>query len=98
MDVSTAPRGNAVFRLVKTVSDAFAFPLKASHYIELVNPLWADHTLQARIEKVWDETSPARTLTLRPGGNWRSFKPGQHLRVGIPIGGRHFTRDEMNER
>ncbi|HEY1059481.1 MAG TPA: hypothetical protein VGE55_12190 [Limnobacter sp.] len=61
MDVSTAPRGNAVFRLVKTVSDAFAFPLKASHYIELVNPLWADHTMQARIEKVWDETSTART-------------------------------------
>jgi ferredoxin-NADP reductase len=48
--------------------------------------------MQARIEKVWDESATARTLTLRPGKNWRSFKPGQHVRVGIPIGGRHFTR------
>ncbi|MDX1668526.1 MAG: ferredoxin reductase, partial [Limnobacter sp.] len=39
-----------------------------------------------------DETATARTITLRPGGNWRSFKPGQHVRVGIPIEGRHFTR------
>lgn len=77
---------------IRKVSDAFAFPLRVSHYIELVNPLWADHSMQARIEKVWDETSTARTLTLRPGANWRTFKPGQHVRVGIPIGGRHFTR------
>ena len=76
----------------KSISDAFAFPLSVSHYIELVNPLWTSHAMQARIEKVWDETATARTITLRPGNNWRAFKAGQHLRVGIPIGGRHFTR------
>jgi stearoyl-CoA 9-desaturase NADPH oxidoreductase len=83
---------SALGRFVESLTDAFAFPLKTSHYIELVNPLWTSHSMQARIEKVWDETATARTLTLRPGMNWRSFKPGQHLRVGIPIGGRHFTR------
>lgn len=84
--------GKGALRLMKTISDAFAFPLKASHYIELVNPLWADHSMQAKIVNVWDETSTARTITLKPGGNWRSFKPGQHVRVGISIEGRHFTR------
>ena len=34
----------------------FATPLRPSHYLELVNPLWTTHTLQARVESVWDET------------------------------------------
>ena len=33
-------------------------------YIELVNPLWTTHKLQARVEAVWDETHDARTITL----------------------------------
>lgn len=92
MDVLSNLSGPRMVGWVKSISDAFAFPLKVSHYIELVNPLWADHSMQARIVDVWDETSSARTLTLKPGGNWRSFRPGQHVRVGIPIEGRHFTR------
>ncbi len=74
------------------LTDAFAWPLRTSHYLELVNPLWTTHALQARVEKVWDETADARTLTLKPGRNWRSHKPGQHLRVGVPIAGMHYTR------
>jgi ferredoxin-NADP reductase len=74
------------------VTDLFAWPLKTSHYLELVNPLWTTHTLQARVEAVWDETRDARTLTLRPGRNWRGHRAGQHVRLGVPIGGRHYTR------
>ena len=74
------------------ITDYFAYPLRTSHYVELVNPLWTTHTLQARIEKVWDETKDARTLTLRPGLNWHNHRAGQHIRVGIPVGGMHYTR------
>lgn len=74
------------------VTDLFAWPLKTSHYLELVNPLWTTHSLQARVENVWDETQDVRTLTLRPGRNWRGHRPGQHLRVGVPIAGKHYTR------
>jgi len=74
------------------LTDRFSYPLRLSHYVELVNPLWATHALQARVVAVWDETQNARTLTLKPGLNWRGFRAGQHLRVGIPVGGRHFTR------
>jgi len=74
------------------LTDYFAYPLRTSHYVELVNPLWTTHKLQARVEKVWDETKDARTLTLKPGLNWRSHRAGQHVRVGIAVGGMQYTR------
>ena len=72
--------------------DLIATPLTVSHYIELVNPLWVSHNLQAQVVDVWDETKNARTLTLKPGRNWRTHRAGQHIRVGVPIDGKHFTR------
>jgi stearoyl-CoA 9-desaturase NADPH oxidoreductase len=81
-----------VVRAATAVTDTFAWPLRTSHYLELVNPLWSTHALQARVESVWDETADARTLTLRPGRNWRAHRAGQHIRVGVPIEGKQFTR------
>lgn len=77
---------------VMRIIDSFTFPLRTSHYVELVNPLWSTHKLQARVVRVWDETKDARTITLKPGLNWRSHRAGQHIRVGIPLNGEHFTR------
>src|SRR5437867_2248992 len=74
------------------VTDLFASPLRTSHYLELVNPLWTTHKLQARVVGVWDETASTRTLTLRPGRGWRRHRAGQHVRVGVAIGGMHHTR------
>jgi len=74
------------------VTDLFASPLRTSHYLELVSPLWASHVLQARVVDVWDETATSRTLTLRPGRAWRRHRAGQHVRVGVPIAGMHHTR------
>lgn len=74
------------------VADMFAFPLRASHYVELVNPLWTTHKLQARVVEVWDETRDARTITLQPGASWRLHRAGQHIRVGVSIGGMNYTR------
>jgi ferredoxin-NADP reductase len=83
---------NTVRSRVTDVVNLFATPLQASHYVELVNPLWSSHKLQARVEGVWDETRDARTITLRPGRNWRRHRAGQHVRLGVPIEGRRFTR------
>lgn len=79
-------------RAAESFTDALAWPLRTSHYLELVNPLWTTHALQARVEDVWDETADTRTLTLRPGRNFRSHRPGQHLRVGVAIAGMQHTR------
>lgn len=77
---------------LRQVTDLFAWPLRTSHYIELANPLWATHKLQARVEQVWDETATVRTLTLRPGKGWRRHRAGQHVRIGVLIGGIQHTR------
>ena len=74
------------------LTDLFASPLRTSHYLELVNPLWTTHKLQARVVGVWDETANARTLILRPGRGWRRHRAGQHVRIGVAIGGMHHTR------
>lgn len=86
------PPRMSLWSRIQVVTDYFAWPLRTSHYVELVNPLWASHALQARVEKVWDETRDARTLTLRTGLNWRGHRAGQHVRIGIPVGGMHYTR------
>lgn len=88
-----APRTRpSVWSRIAKVTDYFAWPLRTSHYLELVNPLWTTHKLQARVVKVWDETKDSRTITLRPGLNWRGHRAGQHVRVGIPVAGKHYTR------
>lgn len=92
---STAPqdnRPNPLLSAIGRITDLFAYPLRTSHYVELVNPLWTTHQLQARVVKVWDETRDARTITLKPGLNWRGHRGGQHVRVGIPVSGMHYTR------
>lgn len=85
-------RPNPVLSAIGRITDLFAYPLRTSHYVDLVNPLWTTHQLQARVVKVWDETRDARTITLKPGLNWRGHRAGQHVRVGIPVGGMHYTR------
>lgn len=75
-----------------SVANRFAYPLTLSHYVELINPLWSTRRLQARVEAVWDETKDTRTITLRPGANWRLHRAGQHVRIGVFLDGRQFTR------
>ncbi|MES3025366.1 MAG: ferredoxin reductase [Pseudomonadota bacterium] len=75
-----------------TLLDMFSYPLRHSHYLELVNPLWTQHVLKARVEGVWDDTADTRTLTLRPGRGWRSHRAGQFVRLGVPIDGMRHTR------
>ena len=89
--MNSQPPPSLLSRLLN-VASLIATPLRPSHYLELVNPLWTTHRLQARVEKVWDETRDSRTLTLRPGRNWRSHRAGQHVRLGVPIEGMHYTR------
>jgi ferredoxin-NADP reductase len=69
-----------------------AWPLRASHFVEMINPLWSTHVLRARVVAVWDETSDTRTLTLRPGRGFEPHRAGQFIRLGVVTGGMHQTR------
>ena len=83
---------SSISSVITSVADMFAYPLRHSHYLELVNPLWTRHVLMARVVAVCDETSDTRTLTLRPGRGWRNHRAGQFVRIGVPIDGKRHTR------
>src|SRR5689334_1511884 len=82
----------SIWSRLAEVAGLVATPLTPSHYIELVSPLSATHTRQARVEAVHDETADVRTLTLRTGRGWVAHRAGQHVRVQLAVDGRLTTR------
>jgi stearoyl-CoA 9-desaturase NADPH oxidoreductase len=82
----------SIWTRLADIAGLVATPLVPSHYIGLVSPLATTHVRQARVEDAWDDTADARTLTLRPGRGWRSYRAGQHVRVGLALDGRITTR------
>ena len=81
------------------ITDLFAYPLRTSHYVELVNPLWTTHQLQARVVKVWDETRDARTLTLKPGLNYDYLSaPVAFDRVCVVASGKEIPIEDWSVR
>jgi len=90
---ATSYRGPAgsLRRRLTAVADGFAWPLRVSDYLEMLNPLWSRHAVRARVEEVTQETADARTLTLLPGRGWRRHRAGQFVAVGVTLdGARHF--------
>ncbi|MGM0563987.1 MAG: ferredoxin reductase [Pseudomonadota bacterium] len=90
---SQAPaQGPSIWSWLGRITDYFSWPLRTYHYLELVTPLWNADVPRAKVVDVWDETKDSRTITLRPGPNWRGHRAGQHIRIGIPVDGKHYTR------
>jgi ferredoxin-NADP reductase len=71
---------------------AFFTPLLPDDYLELINPLWSTQELRGRIERIDRETAEAVTVLIKPGWEWDGHKPGQYLRVGFEVDGRHHWR------
>ena len=67
-------------------------PLLPDDYIELINPLWSTQELRGRIERIEREAGDAVTVTIRPGHEWEGHQPGQYLRVGVIVNGKHHWR------
>ncbi len=84
---SRTPVGALVQARLSSLADRFAWPLQASHYLELLNPRWTTHALHASVEACCNETPDVWTLTLRPGRGWRRHRAGQSVRLGVPIDG-----------
>jgi stearoyl-CoA 9-desaturase NADPH oxidoreductase len=71
---------------------AFFTPLMPDDYLELINPLWSTQELRGRIERIERETADAVTVLIRPGWEWEGHRPGQYLRVGFEVDGKHHWR------
>ena len=88
---SAAPRRTLRARLAGA-ADLFAWPLRLSHYLELVNPLWSTHATWARVVAIHDETADSRTLVLRPGRGFPAHRAGQYVPVTVILDGRRHVR------
>ncbi len=71
---------------------AFFSPLLPDDYLELINPLWSTQELRGRIERIERESGDAVTVMIRPGFEWEGHEPGQYLRVGVIVDGKHHWR------
>jgi ferredoxin-NADP reductase len=67
-------------------------PLLPDDYLEMINPLWSTQELRGRIERIERETADAVTVVIKPGWEWPGHRPGQYLRVGMPVDGVHHWR------
>lgn len=70
--------GTVISVVLARLADLAGLPLSSVH--------------RARVEAVRDEAGGMRTLVLRPGRWWQAHRPGQHVQIGIAIGGRIATR------
>lgn len=91
-DRSTARRGLGRRLLGSGLLDALSAPHGIDRYVEMVRPSWAVRDLRAEVVAVRRAARGSVTLTLRPNGNWRGFRAGQFVRVGIEIDGVRHTR------
>jgi ferredoxin-NADP reductase len=73
-------------RLLRALRTLFT-PLLPDDYLELINPLWSTRELRGRIERIEHETPNAATVVIKPGWEWPGHRPGQYLRVGMPVDG-----------
>ena len=71
---------------------AFFTPLMPDDYLELINPLWSTQELRGRIERIERETADAVTVLIKPGWEWEGHRPGQYMRVGFEVNGKHHWR------
>jgi ferredoxin-NADP reductase len=78
---------NAILRAAQRLTT----PLLPDDFLDLVDPLWGTTSLRARIVAERLETSTSVSLTLRPSIRLPLHLPGQHVRLGVDIGGvRHW--------
>jgi ferredoxin-NADP reductase len=81
-------RRRKILRAISTLTS----PLLIDDYLELINPLWSTRELRGKVEKIKRETDDTVTVLIRPGYDWEGHEPGQYVRIGFEIDGRHHWR------
>jgi len=86
------PKVPVLRRKALQATRAFFSPLLPDDYLELINPLWSTQELRGRIEGLDREDGDAVTVTIRPGFEFEGYEPGQYIRVGVIVDGKHHWR------
>lgn len=72
--------------------EAMVTPHEIDRYLELVDPMATVRDLRGEVVAVRRSTADSVTLTLRPTRQWRGFRAGQFVQVGVVIDGVRHTR------
>jgi ferredoxin-NADP reductase len=91
-EVGATPEVHPVRKRALQAVRSFFTPLLPDDYIELINPLWSTRELRGRVERVERETENAVTIVIKPGHDWPGHDPGQYLRIGVVVDGKHHWR------
>jgi ferredoxin-NADP reductase len=90
--LATPPR-SSVRRLPRFgLLDALATPHGADRYLDLLHPGSSPGEPRAEVVAARHQGIGSVTLTLRPDGNWRGFRAGQHVGLTVEIDGVRETR------
>ena len=87
--VPVVPTGR---RRALALARSFTSPLLPDDYLEMVNPLWSTRELRGRVVRVQRETAQAVSVVIKPGWEWPGHRPGQYVRLGVAVNGRHHWR------
>ncbi|WP_235686536.1 ferredoxin reductase [Tomitella gaofuii] len=74
------------------LAEAMATPHGVDRYTELIAPTVTVNDLRAQVTDVRREGDHSVTLSLRPTRQWRGFRAGQFVRVGVVVDGVRHTR------
>jgi stearoyl-CoA 9-desaturase NADPH oxidoreductase len=86
------PKVPALRRRALEMVRSFTSPLAADDYLELIDPLWSTRELKGRVVSVGRASTDAVTVVIKPGWEWPGHRPGQYLRLGVEVDGRHHWR------
>lgn len=90
--MTTSSPGPTVLRPFRSLIEALATPHAVDRYLELVDPMVTARDIRARVVRVARPTSDSVVLELRPTRQWRGFRAGQFVQVGVVIDGVRHTR------
>jgi stearoyl-CoA 9-desaturase NADPH oxidoreductase len=86
------PQVPALRRRALRLARSFTSPLAPDDYLELIDPLWSTRELKGRVIDVAPASADAVTILIKPGWEWPGHRPGQYLRLGVEVDGRHHWR------
>jgi len=92
MIMTTSSPASAVLRPIVSLVEALATPHAVDRYLELFDPMVTARETRARIVRVGRPTADSVVLELRPTRQWRGFRAGQFVQVGVVIDGVRHTR------
>lgn len=88
---STQGSKSRKFSLI-SLFEAMATPHALDRYLELVDPMTTVRDLRGEVTGIQRSTHDSLTLTIRPTRQWKGFRAGQFVQVGVVIDGVRHTR------